>query len=83
MKITKEAFCITGLHPFNTDVFSDVDLLPSEVSNQPQGTRIRNQPAKLIRNSKFLCPLRRTQQTAIHMPIAPRINLYLRVVKRR
>jgi hypothetical protein len=37
MKNAKEAFHVPGLYPFNPDVFSDEDFLPSEVSNRPEG----------------------------------------------
>ena len=33
MKNAKEAFQVRGLEPFNSDVFSDDDFLPSDVSN--------------------------------------------------
>lgn len=64
-----------------TLVFSDVDFSPSEVRNQLQGTRMRTQLVKLVSNFKCLCSLRRTQQGAIHTPIAPRINIHMRMVK--
>jgi hypothetical protein len=35
--IKKKAFQFSGLHPFKPDVLSDENLLPSEVSNQPEG----------------------------------------------
>jgi hypothetical protein len=37
MKNTKETFQVTGLEPFNFDIFSNDDFLPSDVSNWLQG----------------------------------------------
>jgi hypothetical protein len=36
-KITKESLQVTGLHPFNPNVFSDEDFHPSELINRHKG----------------------------------------------
>jgi hypothetical protein len=53
---------------------SDEDFLPSEFSGWPKEFRLRTQPAKIIRNYKCLCPLRREQQRVKHLPVASRIK---------
>ena len=37
MKNAKETFQVKGLEPFNSDMFSDDDFLPSDVGNWLQG----------------------------------------------
>jgi hypothetical protein len=74
---------VTELHPFHPYVLSDEDFLPSEFSDWPKETGMRNQPAKTIRNYKCLCPPRKEQQRVIYLPVASRINHHLRAVKRR
>jgi hypothetical protein len=37
IKLAKKLFQVTGLEPFNTGFFSDVDFCPSEVISRPQG----------------------------------------------
>ena len=66
-KKTKEVFQVTGLPPFNTDIFSDEVFLPSQVSNWSQGNWNEDLTGKLIRNYICLCPSRRKQQRAIHL----------------
>jgi len=55
-------------------VLSDEDFLPSELSDWPKEIRPRTQPVKIIRNYKFLCPMRREQQRVIHLPVSSRIK---------
>jgi hypothetical protein len=82
VKNAKETFQVTGLEPYNSDMFSDDDFLPSDVSNWLQG-RIGMRTQLVVRNCKCLCPSRRKQQRTIHLEIVFRINCHPRAVKRR
>lgn len=34
MELASDAFELTGIHPYNKTVFTDVDFLPSKVTDQ-------------------------------------------------